>query len=107
MKGRRTYFRNHKTAWGVVILAFVLVLLSYGLEVANAQACIFPDKTAWVTLDVLRPVFLLAARQALPAYLYEDSRFLQDLLQMGASTLSLFCVLGWLGMVCKPITNSS
>jgi len=92
MKGRHKHFRNHKTVLAAMVLAFVLVILSCELEHVNEQACILPDKTAWVPLEVLRPVIQLTARQTLPAYLYEDLRLLQNLLQMGASAQSLLCV---------------
>lgn len=104
MKGRHKHFRNHKTVLTAIVLAFVVVILFCKLEDVNAQACILPDKTAWVPLQVLRPVIQLTARQTLPVYLYEDSRLLQNLLQIGASAQSLLCVVARAirAVVCEP-----
>jgi hypothetical protein len=93
MTGQFTYFRNCKPNVGVGIVGFVLATLFCKLDGATAQGCNLLDKTAWVALEVLRPVVLLADWQAVSAYLCEDSRFLQHLLQIVASIWPLLCVM--------------
>jgi hypothetical protein len=91
MKGQYKYFRNSKPIVEVAIVGFVLVTLSCKLDV-TAQGCSLFYRAAWVALEVLRPV-ILAAWQSAPACLCEDSRFLQHLLQIGASIWPLVCVM--------------
>jgi len=85
------YFRNCNLIVEIAAVGFVLATLSYKLDGAAAQGCNLLDKTAWVALDVLRPV-ILAGWQAVSAYLFEDSSFLQPLLQIVASIWPL-CVM--------------
>jgi hypothetical protein len=92
MTGPYTYSRNCKPIVGVAIVGFVLAILFCKLDGAAAQGCNLLDKTAWVALDVLRPV-ILAGWQAVSVYLCEDSRFLQHLLQIVASIWPLLCVM--------------
>jgi len=85
------YFRNCNLIVEIAAVGFALATLSYKLDGAAAQGCNLLDKTAWVALDVLRPV-ILAGWQAVSAYLFEDSSFLQPLLQIVASIWPL-CVM--------------
>ncbi len=85
------YFRNCNLIVEIAAVGFALATLSYKLDGAAAQGCNLLDKTAWVALDVLRPV-ILGGWQAVPAYLCEDSSFLQHLLQIVASIWPLLCV---------------
>ena len=85
------YFRNCNLIVEIAAVGFALATLSYKLDGAAAQGCNLLDKTAWVALDVLRPV-ILAGWQAVSAYLCEDSSFLQHLLQIVASIWPL-CVM--------------
>jgi hypothetical protein len=64
------------------IAAFVLATLSYRLQ--WTEGCSLPDKAAWVALELLRPV-ILAAWQAMSAYLCDSSGFLPQVLQIMAS----------------------
>ena len=86
------YFRNCNLIMEITAVGFALATLSYKLDGAAAQGCNLLDKTAWVALDVLRPV-ILGGWQAVPAYLCEDSRFLQHSLQIVASIWPLLCVI--------------
>ena len=86
------YFRNCNRIVEVAAVGFALATLSYKLQGAAAQGCNLLDKTAWVALDVLRPV-IVAGWQAVSAYPSEDSRFLQHLLQIVAHMWPLLCVL--------------
>ena len=92
MTGQFTYSRNVKPIVGVAIAGFVLATEFCKLGGAAAQGCNLLDKTAWVALEVLRPV-ILAAWQSVPACLCGDSRFLQHLLQIVASIWPLLCVI--------------
>jgi hypothetical protein len=65
------------------IVAFVLVTLSYEVHETAGQGCLF-EKTAWVALEVLRPL-ILAAWQSMPAYLCEGAGILQHVVQIVAS----------------------
>ncbi|PYU10490.1 MAG: hypothetical protein DMG29_17400 [Acidobacteria bacterium] len=109
------YFRNCNLIVEIAAVGFALATLSYKLDGAAAQGCNLLDKTAWVALDVLRPV-ILGGWQAVPAYLCEDSSFLQHLLQIVASIWP--CFASWLArnsretclcgvMVREPLTNTS
>jgi hypothetical protein len=93
MTGQYTFSRNCKAIVGVAIAGFVLATLFCKLDAATAQGCNFFDKIAWVALEVLRPVIPLADCQAVSAYLCQDSRFLQHLLQIVASIGPLLCVM--------------
>ena len=85
------YFRNSKPIVGVSIVTFVLPTLFSKLGGPAAQACNLLGKTAWVTLALLRSVILLADWPAVAACLWEDSRLLQNLLQIVASIWPLLC----------------
>jgi hypothetical protein len=93
MTGQYTYSRNGKPIVGVAVVGFVLATLFCKLDGATAQGCNLLDKTAWVALEVLRPVIMLADWQAVSACLCEGSRILQHLLQIGASIWPLLCVM--------------
>lgn len=93
MTGQYTFSRNRKAIVGVAIAGFVLATLFCKLDAATAQRCNLFDKTAWVALEVLRPVILLGDWQAVSAYLCQDSRSLQLLLQIVASIGPLLCVM--------------
>ena len=92
MTGQYTNSRNSKPIVGVAIAGLVLAALFCKLDGAAAQGRNLLDKTAWVALEALRLVILLADWQALLAYLCKGSRFLQHLLQIGASIWPLLCV---------------
>ena len=84
MTEQYTYSENRRPFVAAAIGVFVLATLLCKLDGAPAQACNLLDKTTWVALEVLRMVILVDS-PAVPAYLYEDSRFLQHLMQIGAS----------------------
>jgi hypothetical protein len=85
------YSRNCKPIVGVAIVLFALPTLFCRLSRAAALGCNLLGKTAWVALALLRSVILLADWQAVSAYLWEDSRLLQHLLQIMASIWPLLC----------------
>lgn len=87
------YFRNCNRIVKVAAVGFAVATLSYRLDGAAAEGCNLLDKTAWVALEVLRSVILLAGWQAVSAYLCEDSRLLQYLLQIVASIWPLLGVM--------------
>lgn len=78
------YSRNRKPILGVASVGFVFATFC-ALGGAAAQACSLLGNTAWVASTVLRSVILLAGWQAMSAYLFEDSRLLQHLLQIVSS----------------------
>ena len=92
MTGQHIYTGNCKPMVGVTIGGFVLATLFCELDRATAQGCNLFDKAGWMALEVLRMVILLADWQTVLAYLCEDSRLLQHLLQIGASICPLLCV---------------
>ena len=91
MTGQYTHTRNSKPIVGVAIIGFVLAtgFCNFG---AAAQGCNLLDKTAWVALEVLRPV-ILSGWQSVPACLCGDSRLLQHVLQIVTSIWPLLCVI--------------
>jgi apolipoprotein N-acyltransferase len=92
MTGQHTYSGNYKPIVAVTIAGFALATLFCELGRATARGCNLLDKAGWVALEVLRMVILLADWQAALAYLCEDSRLWQHLLQIGASICPLLCV---------------
>jgi len=92
MTGQYTFSRNCKAIVGVAIAGFVLATLFCKLDAATAQGCNLFDKTAWVAIEVLRPV-ILSGWQSVPACLCGDSRLLEHLLQIVASIWPLLCVI--------------
>ena len=86
------YSRNRKPILGVADVGFVFATFCT-LGGAAVEACSLLGNTAWVASTVLRSVILLAGWQAESAYLFEDSRLLQHLLQIAASIWPLLCVL--------------
>src|SRR5207245_2183278 len=56
------YFRNCNLIVEIAAVGFALATLFYKLDGATAQGCNLLDKTAWVALDVLRPVILAAGK---------------------------------------------
>ena len=93
MTGLYTYSRTCKPVVGLAITGFVLASLFCNLDGAPPQGCNLFDKTAWVALDVLHMVILLADWQAVLAYPCEGSRFLEHVLQIGTSIWPLLCVM--------------
>ena len=87
MKDQYKYFRKSKPIVEVAIIGFVLATFD-----VLAQGCSLFNKAAWVALEVLRPV-LLVAWQSAPGCLCEDSKFLQYVLQIGASIWPLLSVI--------------
>ncbi|HEV1995525.1 MAG TPA: hypothetical protein VGR03_14435 [Candidatus Acidoferrum sp.] len=93
MTGQSIYSRNRKPIVGVAIVGFAFVTLLCKLDGSTAKGCNLLVKTAWMALEVLRPVIMLADWQAALASLCEDSGFLQHLLQIGESIWPLLCAM--------------
>jgi hypothetical protein len=85
------YSRNYKPIVGVAMVTFMLPALFCTLGGATAARCKLFGKTAGVALGLLRSVILLADWHAVSAYLWDDARFWQHLLQIVASIWSLLC----------------
>jgi hypothetical protein len=68
---------------GAAIAGLVFATLFCKLDAAAAQGC--RCQTVWAALEVLRLAVLLTKWHPFAAYLYENSRFVQHLLQLGAS----------------------
>ena len=92
MMGQYIYSRNFKPVVGVAIAGFVLATGFCKLGGVVGQGCNLFDKTAWVAIEVLRPV-ILSGWQSVPACLCGDSRLLQHLLQIVGSIWPLLCVM--------------
>ncbi len=92
MKGQYTYSRNSKRIAGGAVVGFALATLFCELDGVVAQGSNLLGDTAWVALEVLRPV-ILAGWQSMPAHLGENSGCLQRLFQVVASLWPLLCVL--------------
>lgn len=87
-----TSFRSQKPVGGLANVSFGLATVLCRIDVATAQGCHLLDKTAWVALQALRPVFLLTDWRAVLSYLIEDASLLRHLLQIGESLCHLFRV---------------
>ena len=92
MKRQYTYSWNSPLIVGVAIVGFALATLSCKLDEAAARGCNLLDETAWAAFKVLSPV-ILACWPSAPWYVFEDSKFLEHLLQIGASVWPLICLL--------------
>ena len=89
MTGQHTKSQNSKTIIGVVIAGLVFATLFCKLDGSASQGCHLLCQTVWAALEVLRLFVTLARWHALAAYLYDNSRFVQHLLQIGASVWPL------------------
>jgi hypothetical protein len=87
----RQYSRNCIPIMGVAIVTLGFPTFFCKLGGPAEQGCNLFGKTAWVALALLRSVILLADWQAVSAYLWEDSKLLQHLLQIMASIWPLLC----------------
>ena len=91
MVGNGRYFWNGKPIAGTGIAGLAVASLFFRLDGVTALGCDLLHQAAWTAVDVVRWVILAADWHSVPAYLCEDSRFLEHLLQMGASLWPLFC----------------
>ena len=92
MKGQDKQSRNWKRIARTGIAAVVLGGLFCSICGAAELGCSVHYETAWVAVEVLRHV-VQACWQLAPAYLYEDSRCYQHLLQIVASVWPMLCVI--------------
>ena len=91
MNGQYTSSRNWERIVGAAIVGVALATLFCKADGAVHGWNLF-DGTAWVVLEVLRPV-ILAGWQCVSAYLCENARCLHPLPQFVASIWPLLCVL--------------
>jgi hypothetical protein len=84
------YSQTCKPVVGVTSVGFVVATFCK-LGGAAAQGCSLLGNTGWVASALLRSVILLADWRAVSAYLFEDSRLLQHLLQLVGSIWPLLC----------------
>lgn len=82
MRSQHTGSQVARPIVGAAIAGLVFAALFCKLDAA-AQAC--HCHAVWAALEALRLAVLLTKWHALAAYLYENSRFVQHLLQVGAS----------------------
>jgi hypothetical protein len=92
MTAQFTFSRNPKPISGAAIAGVILDTLSCRLDGVAALGCILFDKTAWVATEVVRSV-ILAGWPSVLAYLCEDSRVMQHVLQILAGIWPLLCFL--------------
>lgn len=83
--------RRVKLMVGALIAGFALASLLYRIDGGPTQGCKLFGGSAWVVVEVLRPV-LAAGWHALPSYLSENSRYLPLLPQIVSSLWPLLCV---------------
>jgi hypothetical protein len=84
MKTRNIYSKDLRLIVLVAVLGIGLATLFFQLDREAAQGCSLLEGTAWIAVDLLRPVVLTVVRCWVPAYL-SDSWCLQHLLQLVAS----------------------
>jgi hypothetical protein len=93
MSGQYTDFRNSRAIVGVAAANIVLATLIYEFGGTAAQGCGLLTSIAWAALELVRSVLLLSHWAAASAYLYDGSRLVQHLVEMGASVVPLACAL--------------
>ena len=91
MKRQYTYSWNCQLVVGVALVGFAFATLFCKLD-ETARGCYLLDETARTAFKVLSPV-ILAGWPSARWYVFEDSKFLQQLLQIGASVWPLICLL--------------
>ena len=92
MKVQDKYSRNWRRIVGAGIAGVAMAVLLCSAHAVGEQGCRVHYETAWVAAEVLRHV-VHACWQLVPAYLYEDSRCCQHLLQIVASVWPVLCVI--------------
>jgi aspartate 1-decarboxylase len=85
MTNQHTKSQNGKVFVGVVIAGLVLATLFCKLNGAAANSCHLLDSAVWAASEVFRLVLTLVKWHPLATYLHDNSRFVQNLLQIGAS----------------------
>jgi hypothetical protein len=85
MTSQHTQSQNGKAILMVVIGGLVFATLFCKLDGATAPSCELLGKTIWAALEVLRVAVTFVRWHFVGAYLYENSRLAQHLLQIGAS----------------------
>lgn len=93
MAGQYTESQNGKAILIATMAGLVFVTLFCKLDGAAAQGCHLLGDAAWAALEVLRLAVMLTRWNALAAYLYENSRFVEHLLQIGASLWPWLCAM--------------
>lgn len=76
--------QNGRAIVGAVIAGLVFAVLFCKLDGAAAPACYLLGQAIWAALEVLRLGVVFAKWYDVAAYLYENSGFVQHLLQVGA-----------------------
>ena len=99
MTSRHTGSQNGKLFIGVAIAGLVFATLFCKLDGAAAPACYLLGQAIWAALEVLRLGVLFAKWYGVAAYLYENSRFAEHVLQVGASVWPLAELHCWLGIM--------
>ena len=85
MTSQHTQSQNGKTILTVVIAGLVFATLFCKLDGPTTPSCELLGKAIWAALEVLRMAVIFARLHAIAAYLYDNSRLAQHLLQIGAS----------------------
>jgi apolipoprotein N-acyltransferase len=93
MTSQHTKSQNGRLFVGVAITGLVFAALFCKLNGAPAHSCQLLGRAVWAASEVLRLVLTLAKWHPLAAYLYENSPFVQNLLQIGASIWPLVSVI--------------
>ena len=81
--------QNGTSIAGMAIVSLFLTTSSCEFAVLAALCCKFLDKTVWLAFELVRPILPTALWQALSPYLFEGSRLVQVLLQVGACLLPI------------------
>jgi hypothetical protein len=92
MTSHYTDSRNRKVLVRLAIFGIAVAILVISLDRAAAHGCHLLKETAWVVVEILRPL-LLAGWHGVSTCLRENSRVLQNLLQIVASNWPLLGVM--------------
>jgi hypothetical protein len=99
MTSQHTKSQNGKLFVWAAIAGLVFATLFCKLGGATTHSCQLLSNAGWAALEVLRLGVMLARWYGVTAYLYENARFVQHLLQIGASLWPLSIGIRWLGII--------
>jgi hypothetical protein len=91
--------QNGKLFVGAALAGLVFATLFCKLDGAAVHSCQFLGNAFWAALGVLRLGLVAARWYGVAAYLYENSRLVEHLLQVGASAWPSLSAIRWLGIV--------
>jgi hypothetical protein len=91
--------QNGKLLVGAALAGLVFATLFCKLDGATAHSCQLLGNAFWAAMEVLRLAAIFARWYGVAAYLYENSRLVEHLLQAGATAWPSLSAIRWLGII--------